>query len=186
MRRAMFLDRDGVLIRNHVRNGRPYAITAGEPVEIIEGVEEACVELKRRGFLLVMVTNQPDVAAGTTPRRFVEETNAALAARLGLDDVEVCFHDDSVNCDCRKPKPGMLLAAAGKLDIDMRESFMVGDRWRDIEAGKRAGCSTILIDYGYTDKKPMPPDHTAPSLLVSVNWIGAHPMMKSANSVGSS
>jgi D-glycero-D-manno-heptose 1,7-bisphosphate phosphatase len=185
MRRAMFLDRDGVLIRNHVRNGRPYAITAGEPAEIIEGVEEACVELKRRGFLLVMVTNQPDVAAGTTPQRFVEETNAALAERLGLDDVEVCFHDNAANCGCRKPKPGMLLAAAVKLNIDVSESFMVGDRWRDIEAAKRAGCRSILIDYGYTDKKSMPPDHTAPSLLGSVDWIAAQPTMKSANSVGS-
>ena len=181
MQRAVFLDRDGVLIRNHVRNGRPYAITAGEPVEIIDGVEEACAALKSRGFCLVMVTNQPDVAAGTTPRRFVDETNAVLAARLGLDDVEVCFHDDAAHCDCRKPEPGMLIAAARKLDIDLRRSVMVGDRWRDIEAGKRAGCRTVLIDYGYTDKTPMPPDYVASSLLASIDWIGPSTNMTAAN-----
>jgi D-glycero-D-manno-heptose 1,7-bisphosphate phosphatase len=173
MRRAIFLDRDGVLIRNEVRDGRPYAITAGEPVEIIDGVLEACARLKRLGFLLVMATNQPDVATGRTPRWFVEEINASLATALTLDGIEVCFHGDADNCDCRKPKPGLLLEAARKLDIDPAQSFMVGDRWRDIEAGQRAGCRTVLIEYHYRDKKPEAPDYVAMSLLAAVDWIAS-------------
>lgn len=180
MRRAVFLDRDGVLIHNEVRDGRPYAITQGEPVQIIEGVQAACAALSNLGFLLVMVTNQPDVATGKTPRRFVEDTNAFLAETLRLDAVQVCFHDDSANCDCRKPKPGMILAAAAELNIDVPHSVMVGDRWRDVEAGKRAGCWTVLVDYGYRDEKPMPPDHVATSLLAAVDWIKAHAIMRAA------
>jgi D-glycero-D-manno-heptose 1,7-bisphosphate phosphatase len=171
MSRAVFLDRDGVLIRNEVRNGRPYAITDGEPVEIIEGVEEACASLSAAGFLLIMITNQPDVATGRTSLRFVESTNAYLAKELGLDDVQVCTHTDEAECACRKPKAGMILAAAAKFDIDLARSIVVGDRWRDIEAGKRAGCRTILIDYGYLDRQAPPSDHVATSLLAALDWI---------------
>lgn len=171
MRRAVFLDRDGVLIRTHVRDGRPYAITAGESVEIIDGVAEACARLKELGFVLVMATNQPDVANGLTPRSFVDETNAMLAKTLRLDDVEVCFHTDTDHCDCRKPAPGLMFAAAKKLGIDLAKSFMVGDRWRDIEAGQRAGCRAILIDYHYRGEKVVVPDHAASSLSAALAWI---------------
>jgi D-glycero-D-manno-heptose 1,7-bisphosphate phosphatase len=174
MRPAVFLDRDGVLIRTHVRNGRPYAITAGEPVEIIAGVLETCAQLRELGLLLVMATNQPDVANGTTPRSFVDETNAMLAKNLGLDDVEVCFHNDADLCDCRKPKPGLLIAAAQKLDINLAQSFMIGDRWRDIEAGQRAGCRTLLIDYRYTGEKAVSPTYTTSSLANAFQWIERH------------
>ena len=170
-RRAVFLDRDGVLIRNHVRNGKPYAVTDGEPIDIIAGAKEACGELARAGYLLIMVTNQPDVATGRTSRRFVEETNSALARALGLDDVQVCFHDDTAHCDCRKPKPGMILAAAAKFDLDLGKSVMIGDRWRDIEAGQRAGCRTVLIDYGYDDRQPPPSDHVTGSLQAAAQWL---------------
>jgi D-glycero-D-manno-heptose 1,7-bisphosphate phosphatase len=174
MRRAVFLDRDGVLIRNEVRGGKPYAITDGQPAELIAGVPEACAMLSSAGFLLVMVTNQPDVATGRTSRRFVEETNARLATVLRLDDVQVCYHDDAAHCECRKPEPGMLLAAAAKFDIDLLDSVLIGDRWRDIEAGRRAGCHTILIDYGYTDRVPPLPDHRTTSLLEAARWwLGA-------------
>lgn len=171
MQRAIFLDRDGVLIRNIVRDGRPYGITDGEPAIIIDGVEDACAALSGLGFLLVMVTNQPDVATGRTSRRFVEVTNADLARKLHLHDVQVCFHDDGDGCDCRKPKPGMILNVAAKLNIDLPASIMVGDRWRDIEAGKRAGCRTVLIDYGYLDRQAPPSDHVAASLFAAVEWI---------------
>src|SRR5690348_16261993 len=171
MSRAVFLDRDGVLIRNEVRNGRPYAITDGDPVEIIDGVKEACVSLSALGFLLIMITNQPDVATGRTSQGFVENTNAYLVKELGLDDVQVCMHTDDAKCACRKPKAGMIFAAAAKFDIELARSIMVGDRWRDIEAGKRAGCRTILIDYGYLDRQPPPSDHVAVSLFAAIEWI---------------
>jgi D-glycero-D-manno-heptose 1,7-bisphosphate phosphatase len=178
MQCAVFLDRDGVLIRSHVRDGRPYAITVGERAEIIEGVEEACARLKRLGFLIIMVTNQPDVATGQTPQVFVDETNASLAETLRLDGVEVCFHADVDDCDCRKPKPGLLLRAARKFDINLKCSFMVGDRWRDVEAGKNAGCLTVLIDYSYTDEAPLSPDHVTLSLLAASEWIATRVIAK--------
>ena len=171
MRRAVFVDRDGVLIRTPIRDGMPYAISAEEAAEILPGVPEACGALAKAGFLLVMVTNQPDVARGRTARAFVEQTNRDLAARLQLDAVRVCFHDDDDNCSCRKPKPGLIVDAARDMGIDVSASFMVGDRWRDIAAGRRAGCSTILIDYGYAEPCPESPDHIAKSLLEASNWI---------------
>lgn len=167
----MFLDRDGVLIRTHVRDGKPYAVTAAQDVAILDGVRDACEALARAGFMLVMITNQPDVARGKAPRSFVEDVNARLAATLGIDSVRVCFHDDRDNCDCRKPKPGLIIGAAEDLAIDLRCSVMVGDRWRDIEAGARAGCLTVLVGDGYDEVMPRPPDHRTASLADAVPWI---------------
>ncbi len=170
-RRAIFLDRDGVLIETAVRNRRPYAVTAPQDVRIIDGVTEACRELSRLGFLLVLVTNQPDVARGKISRAFVDETNMALAETIGLDDVEVCDHDDVDDCDCRKPRPGLLMRAAEKLSVDLGSSILVGDRWRDVEAGRNAGCKTVFIDCGYDEKMPEAPDHIAKSLPEAIGWI---------------
>ena len=168
---AVFLDRDGVLIRTQVADGKPAAITPSDAVVLCDGAEEACATLSRAGFALVMVTNQPDVRRGRTTREFVEATNRALALRLGLDDVRVCFHDDGDGCDCRKPKPGLILASAAALGIDLGASVMVGDRGRDIEAGARAGCRTVLVGAGFGDSFPFPPDFTAASLRDAVGWI---------------
>jgi len=170
-RRAVFLDRDGVLIHSAVRDGKPYAITETEPAVVLDGVHEACAALKQAGLLLVMVTNQPDVARGTTSRHFVETTNAGLVTALGLDDARVCYHRDEDGCDCRKPKPGLLTAAARDLSIDPAASIMVGDRWRDVEAGRNAGCRTVLIDRRYTETRSGTPDHVADSLSEAVPWI---------------
>jgi D-glycero-D-manno-heptose 1,7-bisphosphate phosphatase len=171
LRPAVFLDRDGVLIEAIVHNRKPYAVTTPDRVRLIAGVPDACAALSQLGFLLVMTTNQPDIARGKISRHFVEETNAGLAERLGLDDVEVCMHDNSDACSCRKPLPGLMTMAAAKLSIDLSASFVVGDRWRDVEAGHRAGCRTIFIDYGYDETLKSLPDHVAPSLLSAVNWI---------------
>lgn len=169
--RAIFLDRDGVLIRNHVRDGRPYAITVGDTVEILPGVREACEAFTKLGYCLVMVTNQPEVAAGRTPRAFVEETNARLMRDLKLDDVRVCFHDDSAACTCRKPQPGMLMDAAKQLDLDLTHSIMIGDRWRDMAAGRAAGCRTVFVDCDYAEPMREPTDHVVKSLAEAVPWI---------------
>ena len=165
MKRAVFLDRDGVLNRAIVRDGRPYPPRNVAELEVLPGVEQALTALREAGFFLVVVTNQPDVARGTTTKRAVETINAALGAQLPIDEFRTCFHDSGDECDCRKPKPGALLAAAAHYDIDLYDSFMVGDRWRDAEAGRRAGCRTIFIDYGYQEKKPEVVDYRASSLL---------------------
>jgi D-glycero-D-manno-heptose 1,7-bisphosphate phosphatase len=166
-RRAVFLDRDGVLNDAMVRNGLPYSPASVAELEYCPGVEQACADLKRAGFVLIMVTNQPNIARGIATIAKVDEINRIIQTRLELDDVRVCPHDDSDNCDCRKPKPGLLLTAARDLGIDLQSSFMVGDRWRDVAAGHAAGCRTVFISYGYAERQPENPDFVAVSLAAA-------------------
>jgi len=170
-RRAVFLDRDGVLNRAVVHNGKPYPPSGLEDLEIPPGVGKACRDLHQAGFVLIMVTNQPDVARGTQTRAGVDAINQVLLDRLGLDEIKVCYHDDSDNCRCRKPKPGLILEAAHDWTIDLTASFVVGDRWKDIEAGRRAGCSTIFIQNGYSEVSPKTFDKLARSLTDAADWI---------------
>jgi D-glycero-D-manno-heptose 1,7-bisphosphate phosphatase len=154
-----------------VRNGRPHSPSTVEEVEILPGVPEACDRLMQHGFLLIAITNQPNVARGIQRREAIEEIHRFLQTRIPLDDFRVCYHDDSDGCNCRKPKPGMLLAAAVDWCIELRKSFMVGDRWRDIEAGRRAGCKTIFINYHYMEQRPSEADFEANSLTTAADWI---------------
>jgi D-glycero-D-manno-heptose 1,7-bisphosphate phosphatase len=172
---AVFLDRDGVLNEVILHNGRPYSPADLNELVITPGARAALEELKREGFLLIVVTNQPDVARGKASATEVDKINAQVAAILPLDAIEVCEHDDEEQCDCRKPKPGMLLRAREKLGVNLAASFMVGDRWRDIEAGRRAGCRTILIGDGYGETFPSAPTITLASLPEAVSWILQQP-----------
>ena len=159
MNRAVFLDRDGVLNRALVRDGKPYPPVGPEDFEILPGVPEALARLKSAGFMLIVVTNQPDVARGAATRGTVEALNSLLRQLLSVDEIRTCFHDGAENCACRKPKPGLLLDAARDHAIDLAASWMVGDRWRDVEAGQSAGCRTIWIDRQYRERGPsLPPD----------------------------
>ena len=168
----MFLDRDGVINRALARAGKPYPPARAAELEIVPEAPAALAELKRRGFLLIVVTNQPDVARGTQSRAAVEEIHAVLRAALPLDDIRVCWHDDADRCACRKPRPGLLTAAACAHGIDLTRSYLIGDRWRDIDAGHNAGCATVLIDYGYHEPPPArPPDARVTSLAEAVRWI---------------
>jgi D-glycero-D-manno-heptose 1,7-bisphosphate phosphatase len=164
-RRAMFLDRDGVLNRALVRDGIPCSPRTIEEFEILPGVEEALTDLRAAGFVLVVVTNQPDVARGRMSRDALNAMHRALLARLPIDEIRICHHDDADHCLCRKPRPGMLCEAAARWGIDLSRSIMVGDRWRDISAGRAAGCRTFLIGDGYGEFFPHPPDAIAGSLL---------------------
>jgi D-glycero-D-manno-heptose 1,7-bisphosphate phosphatase len=174
--RAVFLDRDGVLNRAEVRGGRPYPPASVEGLEILPGVASALARLREAGFLLVGATNQPDVARGTQTREAVEAINARLLGALPLDEIRVCYEDGD-DCPRRKPNPGLLLEAAEERGIDLASSFMVGDRWRDVEAGRRAGCRTVFLDLGYDERRPDPPaDHTAADLPGAAAWIlSQHP-----------
>jgi D-glycero-D-manno-heptose 1,7-bisphosphate phosphatase len=156
MTKAIFLDRDGVINCAIVRDGRPYPPADLAQLKILPGVADALQDFKAAGYLLIVVTNQPDVARHTTKRETVEEINAYLGSQLPLDEFRTCYHDSGDRCDCRKPLPGSILAAAKQHAIDLSKSFMVGDRWRDIEAGQAAGCQTIFIDYDYQEKQPEP------------------------------
>ncbi len=168
--KAVFLDRDGVLNRAIIKNGKPYPPATLDELEIIEDVSTALGILQDLGFLLIGATNQPDVARGTTAKEFVEIVNAFLLKELPLLDIKVCYHDDAHGCYCRKPLPGLLLQAANEYDIDLTRSVMIGDRWKDIDAGRNAGCQTIWIDRGYLEKSPTP-DFITSSLLNAANWI---------------
>jgi D-glycero-D-manno-heptose 1,7-bisphosphate phosphatase len=169
--RAVFLDRDGVLNRALVRDNLPYPPTSLAELEILPGVLEALKLLKAAGFVLITVSNQPDVARGTLTQDAVDSINDYLGAHLPMDRFIMCFHDNVDNCVCRKPKAGMLIAGALEFDIDLSESYMIGDRWRDVEAGHNAGCKTIFIDYGYAERKPESYDFVATSLLEAAQKI---------------
>ena len=170
---AVFLDRDGVINRALTRDGKPYPPTRLAEFEILPGVAEACDKLKQAGFLLVVATNQPDVGRGTLKQETVETIHESMQRARPIDRVEVCYHPGhgASECDCRKPKPGMLLRAARELGIDLARSFMVGDRWRDIDCGHAAGVTTILIDYGYAEPLREAPHHRVGSLLEAANLI---------------
>jgi len=171
MERAVFLDRDGVINRAVVRDGKPYPPSDLADLEILPGVADAMQLLKEAGWLLIVVTNQPDVARGTTSRADVEEIHLRLRQFLPIDEFRTCYHDSGDECNCRKPLPGALLAAADAHGIDLASSYMVGDRWRDTEAGERAGCKTIFLDYGYDEKQPDKFNYRVRSLAEAADLI---------------
>ena len=162
--RAVFLDRDGVINRASVRDGKPYPPTRVEDVDILPGVREALRRLKDSAFRLIVVTNQPDIARGALTAQDVDAIDEFLMRELPLDRVYVCPHDCAQGCSCRKPRPGLLMLAAEHFGIDLRTSYMVGDRWRDIEAGRAAGCKTFFVDYQYDERQPERPDYIVASL----------------------
>jgi D-glycero-D-manno-heptose 1,7-bisphosphate phosphatase len=168
--RAVFLDRDGVINRAVVRGGKPYPPSGVDDLEILDGVDDALRTLHDAGFLLIVVTNQPDVARGAQTVETVEAMHDLLRQRLVIDEILACYHDGDT-CECRKPRPGALLDAARRHDIDLGASFMVGDRWRDIEAAQRAGCTAIFIDRGYDERQPEPPFVRVWSLAEAAEWI---------------
>ena len=173
LKRAVFLDRDGVINAPKVVNGLPYPPASISEFILLPGVEEACRKLKAAGFLLVVATNQPDVGRGTLSQAVVEEIHAYLCRTLPIDRVEVCYDAGGGQppSEFRKPRPGMLLRAARELNIALACSFMVGDRWRDIDCGHAAGCKTIFIDYGYNEPLRQQPDYRAKSLFEGAEII---------------
>lgn len=169
--RAVFFDRDGVLNEAVIRDGKPYPPANLTEVRLVEGAARGCRLLKRAGFLLIGVTNQPDVARGTTRKETVDGINDHIRAHVGLDDFRVCYHDDADHCHCRKPEPGLLIDASRDWGIDLGRSFMVGDRWRDVQAGVRAGCRTVFLDRSYNEKLRNTPDVTVSCFKDAVSWI---------------
>lgn len=170
-RPAVFLDRDGVLVRSDLVNGKPVAVRTLTDFELLPGVVEAVSELKRAGLITVVVTNQPDVGKGLISEDILEAMHARLGAELALDAIRVCRHRQDENCECRKPRPDMLLDEAAALDIDLSRSFMVGDRDSDIVAGMVVGCYTIFIEWGYAESLIAAPDERVKSLSEAVRSI---------------
>jgi D-glycero-D-manno-heptose 1,7-bisphosphate phosphatase len=169
--RAIFADRDGVLCANMTRDGRPVAPTRLEDFRLLPGVEDSVRALKSAGYLVIVVTNQPDVGTGRTPRAIVEAMHDIIRSTLDVDDIKACFHTNADGCACRKPKPGMILEAAAERAIDLPASFVVGDRWSDVAAGREAGCSTIFVDYGHEPDTPAKADRVVSSFAEAARVI---------------
>jgi len=171
LRRAVFLDRDGVLNEPTVRDGKPYPPSTLADFRIYPEAASVCRRLRDAGFVLIVVTNQPDVARGTQRREVIDGFHERLRAEVPLDEVLCCFHDDADRCACRKPAPGLILDGAQRWDIDLAESFLIGDRWRDVEAGRSAGCATVFIDRGYDERLRSAPTVTVRSLEDAAAFI---------------
>jgi D-glycero-D-manno-heptose 1,7-bisphosphate phosphatase len=168
---AAFLDRDGTLNSPVVVDGLPYPPARVEELELLPRAAEACAQLSAAGIRLICITNQPDIARGSQDPALVATLNGRMQEMLGLDEVVTCPHDDADRCACRKPKPGMILDAARRWDVDLSRSVTVGDRWRDVEAGRSAGTRTVFIDRGYAEPTPEQPDLIVADLEEAVPWI---------------
>jgi D-glycero-D-manno-heptose 1,7-bisphosphate phosphatase len=170
--RAVFLDRDGVVNDAVIRDGKPYPPESAAELRIADDAPDALRRLSRLGMPLIVVTNQPDIARGRQTREAVDAIHERLRRELPIDAFYVCAHDDRDGCGCRKPKPGLILQAAAGAGANLAESFLIGDRWRDVEAGQAAGCRTIWIDRGYRERGPSaPPTTRVGSLREAVDYI---------------
>jgi D-glycero-D-manno-heptose 1,7-bisphosphate phosphatase len=174
LRSAVFLDRDGVLNEVQERDGTPIPPPNVEQMRLLPGVGEACRRLRELGHLLVVITNQPDIARGRQSIEEVDRMHAFLREHLPLDEIVVCAHDDADDCPCRKPRPGMMLDAAYRLGIDLSRSFCVGDRWRDVEAARRAGVVAIYVQRHYGERDAVDPDAVVSSLAEAAEFIESH------------
>ncbi len=171
LKRAVFLDRDGIINAPVVRNGKPYPPSTFDSVEILPGVKDALIELKEAGFLNIVATNQPDVATGKQSRSVVDAIHEKMKSELAIDDIRVCFCVEGPDCPCYKPRPGLLIEAAKDWGVDLSKSFMIGDRWRDVGAGQSAGCITFFVDYQYKEDLIYRPDFTISGLPEAVKLI---------------
>jgi D-glycero-D-manno-heptose 1,7-bisphosphate phosphatase len=150
MKRAVFLDRDGVLCDAIVRSGRAHAPTALQEFRLVGHAASQVARLRQAGFVCLVFTNQPELARGTLAPDALQAMHRLLQEQITIDGVYVCPHDPSDGCECHKPKPGMLRAAARDWSLSLQDSFVIGDRWRDVDAGRAVGCFTILLERPYS------------------------------------
>jgi D-glycero-D-manno-heptose 1,7-bisphosphate phosphatase len=175
MNKAIFLDRDGIINEVVFRSGnnsKPIAPWKFEEFKLVPGIEKPLIELSQMGFHLFVVTNQPDIAKGVIKSSRVKKMNDIVINEFPIDEIMVCSHIDSDNCNCRKPKPGMIINLAKKWEINLEDSFLIGDNWKDIESGETAGCRTILIDKFYN--KSVKADFRVENLTMSVEVVKSH------------
>jgi D-glycero-D-manno-heptose 1,7-bisphosphate phosphatase len=177
LRPAIFLDRDGTLNVQVVRGGKPYPPANIDEFQLFADVPNACRALKHAGYVLVVTTNQPDVGRGDQTVEHVEAMHQRLRELLPeVDRIEVCYDPGRGEMSRRrKPEPGMILDAAEALGLDLARSWMIGDRWRDVDCGRRAGLRTVFIDFGYDEELREKPDHVARSFSDAVGIVLAQP-----------
>jgi len=174
-RPAIFLDRDGTLNRIVRVDDKPFPPRTLEEFVLLEDAAAGCQALARAGFILVVVTNQPDVGRGTLDLAMVERQHALLQTLIPeITRIEVCYdagRGSETDSPRRKPSPGMVLDAAKELNLDLTRSWMIGDRWRDVDCGQRAGVRTVFIDCGYAETLKTRPDHTVSSFAAAVQVV---------------
>jgi len=176
--RAVFLDRDGVISEN--RNDH---VKSWEEFRFLPGVLDALARLHQAGFPLFIVTNQAIVNRGMISAQALEDIHARMLGHVVqhggfIDDIRYCPHDYGENCACRKPRAGMLVDLAARWQIDLADSYFIGDAWTDIAAGQAVNCRTILVRTGrgeehirLPESRRYPADHTAADLPDAANWI---------------
>jgi D-glycero-D-manno-heptose 1,7-bisphosphate phosphatase len=169
--KAVILDRDGVINAVTLVGGVPQPPRGLRDLQVLPGVPNAIKRLRNAGFLVFCLTNQPEISRGTVKEEDVAQISDYLTSDLGILEVFVCHHDDKDGCHCRKPKPGGINYFVEKYSLDQSQCFMVGDRWRDIDAGINAGCRTIFIENSYAEKKPSNQDFSVKSLDEGVKII---------------
>ncbi len=152
MNRAVFLDRDGVINKVILKEGKAYSPRSISAFEFVADIVDVVTQLKKAGYFLIVVTNQPDIARGKLPKSELDQMTSRINDELAIDEIFICPHDDGDNCNCRKPKPGMLMAAKKKYRLDLKRSFLIGDGWKDMGAARNAGCPSILIDTEYNQE----------------------------------
>jgi D-glycero-D-manno-heptose 1,7-bisphosphate phosphatase len=173
LRPAVFLDRDGTLNVQIVREGKPFPPQAVQDFRLFDDVAASCRALHAAGFVLVVATNQPDVGRGDQSQAIIEEMHAKLRSLVPeIARIEVCYDPGRGETSrCRKPAPGMVLDAAAALGLDLARSWLIGDRWRDVDCGKRAGVRTIFLDFGYDEALQESPDFVAKSFSAAAAII---------------
>lgn len=164
MNSGVFLDRDGVVNKIILRERRPYSPRNINQLKILDGVSDAVKLLQNLGHKIVVITNQPEISRGLITEDLIIEMHNKISEETGIKNFYFCRHDDFHGCECRKPKTGMLLRAAIELDLDLHQSYLVGDRWKDIHAGQKVGCKCYFIDNNYDEPRPIFPFHPVESL----------------------
>jgi D-glycero-D-manno-heptose 1,7-bisphosphate phosphatase len=153
----------------------PHPPSHVEAFELYDDVPDGCARLKAASFLLVVITNQPDVGRGIQSREAVEAMNLKMQSALPLlDRIEICYHAGErygQPCTCRKPRPGMIHRVVAELNIDPKKSYVIGDRWRDVDCAHAAGCRAIFIQRGYKEILREAPDFTVPNFNDAVSAV---------------
>jgi D-glycero-D-manno-heptose 1,7-bisphosphate phosphatase len=171
MHKAVFLDRDGVINRGFIVDGKSYAPRKIEDFKLLPFVIQSVEKLINNGFLVIVITNQPDIANGLLDIETLNLMHEKLITKLKLTDIYFCPHSKNENCECRKPKPGMIYSAVKKYKINISNSFLVGDRASDIEAANAIRCRSIFINRNYKEPKPFTQEKTVNSLKSATNYI---------------
>ena len=152
--KAFFFDRDGILNKSLIINRKPYSPKFPSELVLNYQLVKFINKLKKEGYLIIVVSNQPDIKSGKLTKFSLKIMNSIIKKYFNVDDIYICPHGKNDDCECRKPKPGMLLEASKKWNIELKKSFLIGDRWKDIAAGSIMNCTTIFIDYNYNEPKP--------------------------------